>query len=438
MSDLRTISSNPHVRSRVTTSNIMFWVVVALLPAALLGVINFGLDAAIVLAISVATTVLTELIYEKLMKKPVTIGDYSAVVTGLLLGMNLPSSVPWFIPVLGGVFAILAVKMVFGGLGQNFMNPALGGRCFLLISFTGYMTTFPAPNEVTFLDRIFNISMDAYTGATPLAQIKAGETVNVFAKCLSGVEFKLRVLLNKCDAFSSVYDFARTYGTVCWNLARVLHTKDLPKIWTVYSGDTRDKAAGELCLADFNQHREEFISVFRDAEARRRDNVFSQAMADFCGLSIRMCVVNHAARKIMWFCVAFLAFGAMLSVASAALVKHVVNIRLGEGSILAIAAGVLAACCGLFLSYVTMRLAVRFVRGGLAGKVDDIFAVQYRHRIAVGTDDAIRQAWNANREETAEVIRSAPLKLPFFGELCRRKVDSVAAKILAVFKKMGN
>ena len=265
-----------------------------------------------------------------------------------------------------------------------------------------------------------------------------GETVNVFAKCLSGVEFKLRVLLNKCDAFSSVYDFARTYGTVCWNLARVLHTKDLPKIWTVYSGDTRDKAAGELCLADFNQHREEFISVFRDAEARRRDNVFSQAMADFCGLSIRMCVVNHAARKIMWFCVAFLAFGAMLSVASAALVKHVVNIRLGEGSILAIAAGVLAACCGLFLSYVTMRLAVRFVRGGLAGKVDDIFAVQYRHRIAVGTDDAIRQAWNANREETAEVIRSAPLKLPFFGELCRRKVDSVAAKILAVFKKMGN
>lgn len=180
MSDLRTISSNPHVRSRVTTSNIMFWVVVALLPAALLGVINFGLDAAIVLAISVATTVLTELIYEKLMKKPVTIGDYSAVVTGLLLGMNLPSSVPWFIPVLGGVFAILAVKMVFGGLGQNFMNPALGGRCFLLISFTGYMTTFPAPNEVTFLDRIFNISMDAYTGATPLAQIKAGETVNVW------------------------------------------------------------------------------------------------------------------------------------------------------------------------------------------------------------------------------------------------------------------
>ena len=164
MSEMMKVSSNPHVRSRVTTSNIMMWVVISLLPAAGYGIYNFGIDALIILLLSVASTVLTELIYEKCMHKPVTVGDYSAVVTGLLLGMNLPSTVPWWIPVIGGMFAILVVKMIFGGLGQNFMNPALGARCFLLISFPALMTNF-----VT----------DTYTGATPLAAMKNGDTVNV-------------------------------------------------------------------------------------------------------------------------------------------------------------------------------------------------------------------------------------------------------------------
>ncbi len=166
MSDnnLRRVSSNPHVRSAVTTSNIMFWVVISLLPSAGYGVYRFGLNALIILLLSVATTVVTEFLYEKLMKKPVTIGDFSAVVTGLLLGMNLPSTVVWYVPVLGGIFAIIVVKMLFGGLGQNFMNPALGARCFLLISFPAAMTNFP---------------LDAVSTATPLAMIKNGEPVNV-------------------------------------------------------------------------------------------------------------------------------------------------------------------------------------------------------------------------------------------------------------------
>ena len=166
MSDnnLRRVSSNPHVRSAVTTSNIMFWVVISLLPSAGYGVYRFGSNALIILLLSVATTVVTEFLYEKLMKKPVTIGDFSAVVTGLLLGMNLPSTVVWYVPVLGGIFAIIVVKMLFGGLGQNFMNPALGARCFLLISFPAAMTNFP---------------LDAVSTATPLAMIKNGEPVNV-------------------------------------------------------------------------------------------------------------------------------------------------------------------------------------------------------------------------------------------------------------------
>ncbi len=164
MSDLMKVSSNPHVRSKTDTSNIMLTVVIALLPAAGFGIYNFGLDALILILVTVASTVLTEFIFEKICKRKVTIGDYSAVVTGLLLAMNLPVSAPWWIGVVGGVFAILVVKMLFGGLGQNFMNPALGGRCFLLISFTSIMTNFDC---------------DAYAGATPLANLKSGEAVDI-------------------------------------------------------------------------------------------------------------------------------------------------------------------------------------------------------------------------------------------------------------------
>lgn len=164
MSDLMKVSSNPHIRSKATTGSIMGAVVLALLPAVFFGVYNFGLRALILILVTVASTVLTEYIYELLMKKTVTVSDLSATVTGLLLALNLPPNAPLWIGVLGGVFAILVVKMLFGGLGQNFMNPALGARCFLLISFASIMTNFDC---------------DAYTGATPLAALKAGESVNV-------------------------------------------------------------------------------------------------------------------------------------------------------------------------------------------------------------------------------------------------------------------
>ncbi|MBO5474776.1 MAG: RnfABCDGE type electron transport complex subunit D [Lachnospiraceae bacterium] len=164
MSELMKVSSNPHVRSKTTTSQIMLAVVIALLPAAGFGIYNFGLDALLLILVTVASTVLTEYLFEKICKKRITIGDYSAVVTGLLLALNLPPSAPWWIGVVGGVFAILVVKMLFGGLGQNFMNPALGARCFLLISFTSIMTNFDC---------------DAYSGATPLANLKAGAEVNI-------------------------------------------------------------------------------------------------------------------------------------------------------------------------------------------------------------------------------------------------------------------
>ena len=158
------VSTNPHVRSAVRTDKIMELVLLALLPASIFGVWHFGWNALLLIIVSVGTCVLTEYVYEKLMHKKITVSDCSAAVTGLLLALNLPSSAPWWLAVLGGIFAILIVKQLFGGLGQNFMNPALAARCFLLISFAGRMTNF---------------AYDGFSGATPLAAIKAGEPVYV-------------------------------------------------------------------------------------------------------------------------------------------------------------------------------------------------------------------------------------------------------------------
>ena len=159
MSNLYNVSASPHVRSNVTTQKIMLDVIIALLPATIFGIYNFGINALMIILVTVSTCVLTEYVYEKLMKKEVTIGDFSAVVTGLLLALNLPASAPWWMCILGGVFAILVVKMLFGGIGQNFMNPALAARCFLLISFATRMTSF---------------TLDGVASATPLAEIHEG------------------------------------------------------------------------------------------------------------------------------------------------------------------------------------------------------------------------------------------------------------------------
>ena len=169
MSGLLKVSSNPHIRSKVTTSSIMTAVVIALLPAAGFGIYNFGPRALAVMAVTIASTVLTELLFGWLWKKKITITDMSAVVTGLLLALNLPVSIPLWMAALGGVFAILVVKMLFGGLGQNFMNPALAARCFLLTSFALFMNNFSSAK----------LGFDSLTSATPLAQLRAGETVDL-------------------------------------------------------------------------------------------------------------------------------------------------------------------------------------------------------------------------------------------------------------------
>ena len=163
MSKLYNVSSSPHVRSKLTTGIVMYDVILCLLPATVMGIWHFKLQALMVIAASIVSAMLAEFVFNYIAHRKNTLMDGSAIVTGLLLALCLPASVPLYIPCLGAVFAIVVAKNLFGGLGHNFMNPALAGRCFLLISFSGIVASY---------------AVDGYSSATPLAQMAAGETVN--------------------------------------------------------------------------------------------------------------------------------------------------------------------------------------------------------------------------------------------------------------------
>ena len=157
------ISVSPHIHSKNSTQKIMLDVLISLLPATIAGVVIFGLQALLVIAVCVAVSVLAEFVFNKIVKKPLTISDLSAAVTGLLLALNLPANIPLWQAAVGSLFAIVIVKCIFGGIGRNVVNPAITGRVFMLIAFTS-MTTAAFP-------------VDATAGATPLAEIANGSEV---------------------------------------------------------------------------------------------------------------------------------------------------------------------------------------------------------------------------------------------------------------------
>jgi len=200
MNELLHVSSSPHVRSKNTTQKIMFDVVLALMPATILGVLEFGWYSLLVLIVSIGFSVLSEYVYETCTGRKVTIKDGSAVLTGLLLGLNMPPEIPLWIPMLGSIFAIIVVKQLFGGLGQNFMNPALAARCFLLISFTEKMTTFG--------------TVDALTTATPLSALKSGAEVDAvlrFSEFIPGSIGEVSAIALTLGGFYLLYK-----GVVSW------------------------------------------------------------------------------------------------------------------------------------------------------------------------------------------------------------------------------
>lgn len=172
------VSSSPHLRDNVTTRRIMQEVCLALAPAGIAAIILFGASAATLIAVSVITAVLAEFCWNKLNKQKTTVGDWSAVVTGLLLAYNLPANAPVWIAVVGAIIAIILVKQMFGGIGSNFMNPALTARAILFVSWSALMSSYPQSNFV----------VDATTSATPLGLLSKG---------VSGVNF-MDLLLGNC------------------------------------------------------------------------------------------------------------------------------------------------------------------------------------------------------------------------------------------------
>lgn len=159
------LSPSPHIRTHTTTQSIMRDVLIALAPACVAGVIFFGAGTLVTMILAIASAVGCEALFEKCAHRPVTVRDLSAVVTGLLLALNLPPETPWYVPVVGSAFAIIIVKQCFGGIGQNFVNPALAARCFLLISWPVLMTSYYAPFA----------GPDAVTSPTPLAALSNPE-----------------------------------------------------------------------------------------------------------------------------------------------------------------------------------------------------------------------------------------------------------------------
>lgn len=159
------VSISPHTRTHESTTSIMLDVIIALLPSVAVGTYVFGWRALFIVLLCTGTCVLTEFLYEKLMKLPVTVGDLSAAVTGVILAVNLYSTTPWWVAVIGCVFAIVIVKMLFGGIGQNFMNPALAARCFLVLAFSRIMTQYPV--------------IDGVSSATPLMLASNGQHVDM-------------------------------------------------------------------------------------------------------------------------------------------------------------------------------------------------------------------------------------------------------------------
>ena len=163
------LSTAPHVHNPVTTQRLMMYVFISLLPTAAVGVYAFGIPALMILLVSMASAVLAEFLWQKIAKQPVRVGDFSALVTGLILGLNLPANAPWWLAVIGSAFAVIVVKQLFGGLGDNFLNPAMAARAVLLASWPVHMTTYVAPT-------FFKAGVDAIATATPLVLKNASLT----------------------------------------------------------------------------------------------------------------------------------------------------------------------------------------------------------------------------------------------------------------------
>ena len=225
------ITTAPHAHNPLTTQRLMLNVCIALLPAAAVGVFAFGLPALGVLAIAMATSVLCEFLWQKIAHQPVRIRDYSALVTGLILGLNLPSTAPWWMVMIGSAFAILIVKQLFGGLGDNFLNPALAARAVLLASWPVHMTASAYVNPT-----FFQAGVDAVTAATPLS---AGSTASLMDLFLGKIPGTIGEISKAAILLGFLYLLIT--GTISWRIPVVMVGSVFVCTWLI-SGGTPEAA----------------------------------------------------------------------------------------------------------------------------------------------------------------------------------------------------
>ena len=221
------VSPAPHIHAAVSTKSLMRDVVIALLPAVIVSVVFYGLGEIVVLGTSVVSCILVEYLITKfLLKKPSTVCDYSAVVTGILLALNLPYTTPWWVVFIGALFAVGVVKLTFGGLGQNIFNPAIAGRVFLLVSFPAYMTNWQMPGGL--------FGVDAVSGATPLGLINEGimngQTVPEIMSA-NGLSYSQMLFANIGGSVGEISALALLAGFVYLLVRKVIRPHITLSIW---------------------------------------------------------------------------------------------------------------------------------------------------------------------------------------------------------------
>lgn len=271
-----------------------------------------------------------------------------------------------------------------------------------------------------------------------------GETVAALSQCLTGMEFKLRILLNKCDTFDSMYDFARAYGALCWNLAHVLRTKDLPTIFTTYIPVRQPRSEARVELGDFDRHRGTVTAQIQQASRRRVDNLVAAVGSDFARLSMQVNVIVAARQRLLGHRVGQAARAALwvglAAVAGHLLSRWVLPVApdasswdwrrlVGGAATVALAAVVGMAVSGL------CRGAYRRYRARLLADLDTVFEEEYAESLAPGSRSDLRQHWQAVRDTVRSVLASLDARLPAFTWSARERLDEALQRTIPALAK---
>ncbi len=266
-----------------------------------------------------------------------------------------------------------------------------------------------------------------------------GETVEALSHCLAGMEFKLRILLNKCDTFDSMYDFARAYGALCWNLAHVLRTKDLPTVYTTYLPVREARAEARVDVSDFDRHRGAVTAQIQQATQRRADNVLAAVQGDFERLAMQVAMIAAVRRRLLALQVRLVLgvlAGAVLAGTAGALLLRRALPWVPEATLwhwrrllAALAAGILALLAGWMAAAVSRR-AYRRERVRRLDALDEVFEEEYAEALAPGNRSDLWQQWQTIREGVRVVLASLDRRLPAFPWWTQRRLRRVLSKTL--------